>query len=649
MSVEKMKMMNVVGNLSYMDSVIIDILRSKAVNIIDAQLEIDSNAFAFNLESEENLEKTIELNYVSPFEKDSSKELIVKRAKELMNFFGYDSIEDKYIDESYEDFDFHKFYSDLKVKIDRLDDINKEITLTEGIEENYDLFRNVKIDLSNLANLKYFDARFGILDKEARFRLKKNYGNILAMIFHTGSFDQNEVYLAIYPTEVSNEIDRVLKSLNWVDVDILGKYKGTAEEILTTLKDDKEKLLIEKKEIEEYRDNLVKNDEEKLKKILARMLLNEKIEEVKKSMARSNKFFYLSGWIGETDIDEMKKTLSKYKDISVDFLTPEEMQVTPPTKLKNKKFFKPFELLIKMYGTPNYKELDPTVFLGITYMVLFGAMFGDLGQGFVFFLGGMLLSKKGNDAFGALLRRLGLSSMVFGLLYGSVFGSEEIIPAMWMRPFENINQVLAISVGFGVILLVVAYALGFINKVRNDEIEEALFGKDGLAGFLIFLAMINIGLNLVAGYGIVPNKVAGIIIVISLVLMIFKTPLYQKLSKEKVSYPNNDKGGYYIEGSFSLLETLISILSNIISFIRVGAFAINHVGLFLAFQTLGQMIGNKPGNFIVLLIGNIIIIGLEGLIVFIQSLRLEYYELFSKYFTGDGYEFVPAKVKLKEN
>ena len=632
-----------------MDSVIIDILKSKSVNIIDAQLEIDSNAFAFNLESEENLEKTIELNYVSPFEKDSSKELIVKRAKELMNFFGFSEVEDKYIDGNIENYDFENFYKDLKIKIDRLKSIEKEISVTQGIENNYDLFKNVQIDLSDLENLKYFKARFGILDKEARFRLKKNYGNILAMIFHTGTYEQNEVYLAIYPMEVSNEIDRVLKSLNWADVDILGRHTGTAEEILKLLKSDKGALLKEKKEIENYRDNLIKNDEERVKKILARMLLNEKIEDVKKSMARSNKYFYLSGWIGISDEESMKESLSKYKGISVDFMTPEEMEVTPPTKLKNRNFFKPFELLIKMYGTPNYKELDPTIFLGITYMILFGAMFGDLGQGAIFFIGGLLLSKKGNDAFGALLRRLGLSSMVFGILYGSVFGSEKILPAIWMRPFEQINEVLAISVGFGVILLVISYLLGFVNKMRNDEVEEAIFGKDGVAGFLIFLAMINIGLNLVKNMGLVPNRVAGIIILIALVMMIFKKPLYGKIFREKVSYPNNDKSGYYIEGSFSLLETLISILSNIISFIRVGAFAINHVGLFLAFQTLGEMIGNKPGNFIVLLIGNIIIIGLEGLIVFIQSLRLEYYELFSKYFTGDGYEFVPAKVKLKEN
>lgn len=649
MAVEKMAMMNIVGELSYMDSVIVDILKSKAVNLVDAQLEIDSNAFAFNLESEENLEKTIELNYISPFEKDSSKELEVKRAKELMNFFGFPQIEDKYIEGEPDNFDYDKFYKDLKVKIDRLSEIEKEIKITEGVSENYELFKNVDIDLSKLENLEYFTARFGILDKEARFRLKKNYGNILAMIFHTGTYQQNEVYLAIYPTKLSNEIDRVLKSLNWVDVDILGKYSGTAEEILGNLQKDRGSYEIEKREIEQYRDNLVKNKEDELKRILARMLLNEKIEEVKKLMARSNKYFYLSGWVGVNDINGLKEDFKKYKDISVDFMSPEDLGITPPTKLKNRNFFKPFELLIKMYGTPNYNELDPTVFLGITYMILFGAMFGDLGQGAVFFAGGYLLTKKGNDAFGSLLRRFGISSMIFGILYGSIFGSEEIIPALWMRPFNNINQILAISVGFGVGLLIISYFMGFANKVRNGEKEEAYFGKEGIAGFLIFLSMINIGLNLTVKKGIVNNNIAIAIMIIALALIVLKTPLFQKINKKSIRYPNNDKGGYYIEASFSLLETLISILSNIISFIRVGAFAINHVGLFMAFQTLGQMVGNKPGNFIVLLIGNIIIIGLEGLIVFIQSLRLEYYELFSKYFTGNGYDFIPAKVNLKEN
>ncbi|SHH41208.1 V/A-type H+-transporting ATPase subunit I [Anaerosphaera aminiphila DSM 21120] len=648
MAVEKMKKMNIVGDLSVMDNVIIDILKTKKVNIINAQLEIDNNEFTFNLEKQKDLEKVLELNNIVPFERDESKDVIVKEARELMEFFGFDSIESKYIDNVDGDIDFENYYEELKPKVDRLNEINRILKNNERIETNYTLFENVDIDISNLTNLEYFNVRFGILDREARLKLKKNYGNIIALIFHTGTIEKSEVFLAIYPKEVTNEIDRILRSLNWQDVDIAGQYKGTAQEILSKYSKESDLLLEEKKEIESYRDKLILDSEDTIKKVLARMLLSEKIEEVKKHMVRSKKYFYLSGWIGVTDYEEIKDKLSKYKNLTFIFEEPDEKKITPPTKLKNNSFFRPFEMLLKMYGVPNYGEIDPTTFLGITYMILFGSMFGDVGQGAVFLIGGIIISKKINKGFGAILTRLGISSMIFGVLYGSVFGSEELIPALWMRPFDNINQVLIISVAFGIVLLSISYFLGFINKFKAGNIEELLFGKDGICGFIIFLLMTNLGVGYMAGISIVPTKISVGVILVALVLMIFKRPLAQKIMKQKVSYENGDVSGYYIEGSFSLIEALISILSNIISFIRVGAFAINHVGLFLAFQTIGEMTGSAVGNFIALLFGNILIIGLEGLIVFIQSLRLEYYEMFSKYYTGDGYEFVPAKVDLEE-
>ena len=126
--------------------------------------------------------------------------------------------------------------------------------------------------------------------------------------------------------------------------------------------------------------------------------------------------------------------------------------------------------------------------------------------------------------------------------------------------------------------------------------------------------------------------------------MILSKVIMSAITKEKIE----TEDGYYIGAVFGLLETILSVVSNIISFIRVGAFAINHVGLFIAFKTIGQMIGTTSANIIALIVGNIIIIGLEGLIVFIQSLRLEYYEMFSKYYTGDGYEFVPTTIRLED-
>mgnify|MGYP000999251812 FL=1 len=124
--------------------------------------------------------------------------------------------------------------------------------------------------------------------------------------------------------------------------------------------------------------------------------------------------------------------------------------------------------------------------------------------------------------------------------------------------------------------------------------------------------------------------------------MVVKQPL-GNLIKKKPLY-NESVSDYYIESGFSIIETLLSMLSGTLSFIRVGAFALTHVGLFIAFQTIGRLIGSGIGDVVVLIIGNVVIICLEGLIVFIQGLRLEYYELFSRYYKGEGVEFSPIKI-----
>ena len=196
----------------------------------------------------------------------------------------------------------------------------------------------------------------------------------------------------------------------------------------------------------------------------------------------------------------------------------------------------------------------------------------------------------------------------------------------------------------GIVFLIISYALGFINKITNKEYEEAFLGKEGLVGFLVFLSFVNLAASKVLNENIVPTKLCIAIIAVSLLAMILSKVIMSAITKKKIE----TEDGYYIGAVFGLLETILSVVSNIISFIRVGAFAINHVGLFIAFKTIGQMIGTTSANVISLIVGNIIIIGLEGLIVFIQSLRLEYYEMFSKYYTGDGYEFVPTTIRLED-
>lgn len=341
------------------------------------------------------------------------------------------------------------------------------------------------------------------------------------------------------------------------------------------------------------------------------------------------------------------KELQQYFSDSIILITDdvEEQRKghAPPTRMKNNPIFRPFESLIGMYGMPSYGEKDPTPFFAISYMLLFGAMFGDLGQGLVILLGGLFVSyKMANKNFGGILTRLGASSMIFGILYGSVFGSEELIEPLLIRPMANINTMLIGAVIIGVILTTISYVYSLINHYNYKNVEEGLFGREGLAGFLFFLTLIFAISGEATGKLTVGIGLPLVIMAALLLVMVFKQPLSGLLTGHRLY--EGSPADYYIEAGFGVIETVLSVASGIISFIRVGAFALNHAGLYIAFATMAEMLSSKTEGIIVLVIGNIFIIGLEGLVVFIQSLRLEYYELFSKYYSGYGVEYRPVSL-----
>ncbi|WP_353094923.1 V-type ATPase 116kDa subunit family protein [Tissierella praeacuta] len=645
MSVEKMTMMNVIGNISDVDNVLKDIILSGKVDLVSALSQIEENSFVFNVK-DENLEKVIDLNYITSFSKDKSYEELLKKGEELEKILNIES--DYMKSDLKEDTDIdtisqvlNNIYEEVKEPSQVLNLTKEKLEKTQEFYKNFSEIRDINIQIDSLRDLSYFDFRFGILSKEDRIKLKKNYDNILAVILHTGTGKEGEVYLVLYPSNIKEEMNRILRSLNFQEIQLQEEYKGTPKELIEYLKGKKEKLQKEIDSLENTLSDLRETHKDTILSLVNQLRTKGKIEDIKEKLARSNKFFYLSGWVSKKDKEKIGETLKSYKDILTIF--KDETDLTPPTKLRNIWLFKPFESLVKMYGMPSYNELDPTPFLSLSYMFLFGAMFGDLGQGLILLLAGILLGRK-NKMFGGLLGRLGFSSMVFGTLYGAVFGLETVIPALLIKPFENINKVLVSAIFIGIALILISYIYGMINSVKRKDMEDGLFGKEGLAGFLFYLCLlILIGGNLLKK-PILSMEVGVVIILLCIAVMIFKQPLTH-LIKGKRPLHGEDVTGYYIESVFSIIETLLSMLSGTVSFIRVGAFALTHVGLFIAFETIGHMIGTTVGNIIVLIIGNIVIIGMEGLIVFIQGLRLQYYELFSRYYKGEGKEFKPVNIK----
>jgi len=652
MSVEKMQIMGIIGKKNLLNKVLRLVILNGSMHMINALSRVNSTDF-FLPPTEKNIEALEEEPFLKPYSQKRDFTQDEGMLKLLQNIFDIEpQIKREFLDQDYDYDDFVKQFSDIYAKIrSTADEIEQKSRL---IEKKREYINNLKylsifnnLDISRLIYMKYLVFRLIKISKENYDKLKKNYENIPAVILKVAVEGKYVIVVSITPETLEETLEKIFSSLNYTILPIPKEMKGTVievtDQLTRSIEEDQEFIESLKKSLEDYRGKY----EDELKKGFSRLEMEKKIEDFKSEIAIGNKLFFMFGFVPIGNISQLKRKLEKYFGdqliILVDDVNKPGLSMTPPTKLNNMKLFSPFETLVKMYGTPDYREKDPTVFFGLTYMVLFGAMFGDVGQGLVLLICGLLLEfiwKKTN--LGGILSRIGLSSIIFGFLYGSVFGSEEILPALVIRPMANINDILIMSVIFGVILLLSSYVYSIINFSQERNIEEGLFGRNGLVGLSFYLLLLyNIFQIFIAQHNILPVYI--IMMIGLLLLMLFRVPLSQMLTHSS-NHSREFSINHYIEEGFGIIETLLSMLSNTISFLRVGAFALNHVGLYIAFLTLARMMSTSWGNWTVLILGNIIILTLEALIVFIQALRLEYYELFTKYYRGDGIEYTPIKM-----
>ncbi len=325
-----------------------------------------------------------------------------------------------------------------------------------------------------------------------------------------------------------------------------------------------------------------------------------------------------------------------------------EGRVEVPVLLKNPALLKPFQMLVSGYGMPSYNTIDPTLFVAVTFLLMFGMMFGDVGHGLVLLIAGILASVKSLrfKDIGKLVAACGGASAVFGLLYGSFFGLENLIPTVWVKPLEGITDLFKVAIGFGVVVVSLGIILNIANSVRSHSFVENFFDKSGPLVGIIYWSGIGIAVTFMMSSGRLPNPVIFVgLFILPLALFFMKGPILRIIGKRREAFPEGP-GTYIMEGLVGILEILMGYLANTVSFIRVAAFGLAHAGLFVAVFSLAKLVAAKPGglvaSWIVLILGNVLIILLEGLVVTIQALRLEYYEFFSKFFRPSTSEYKPA-------
>jgi V/A-type H+-transporting ATPase subunit I len=260
--------------------------------------------------------------------------------------------------------------------------------------------------------------------------------------------------------------------------------------------------------------------------------------------------------------------------------------------------------------------------------------------------------------------------MLMGLLTGSCFTFEDaLVPltraisgAVFGRPTDRFLSLMpaggsgrvlvffGFTLALGVIVNSTGLLINIIDRLRSGKTGEALFSKTGLAGALFFWWAIGMGLRAIMGSG--PAWFDALGLGIPLLGLVFEAALADLVEGRK---PERGEGAFSsaVKGFVAVLESLSYFLSNTLSFLRVGAFALSHVVLSFIVFTMGSMVARAPAlgllwQIIVVLFGNAIILLLEGLIVAIQIVRLQYYEFLSKFLTETGRAFVPFKFQYRK-
>ncbi|WP_457567455.1 V-type ATP synthase subunit I [Desulfurobacterium sp.] len=375
------------------------------------------------------------------------------------------------------------------------------------------------------------------------------------------------------------------------------------------------------------KEKAVKNYGSKLLEIIRKLNVMKKILETENLVKRTGEGYIIEGWVPENGKDKIVRALKHSKVV---FSEPEDA----PVLLKTPKLLKPFEELVTGFGYPSYKELNPTPFFALIFVLLFGVMFGDVGHGIVLSIAGYILSKKTETFknYGKVLVFCGISSAIFGVLYGSVFGNEHIIHPLLFNPMEDINKLIIFSIAIGVFVLSIGFILNIVTKFRERKFGEMVAGEGGILWFLIYWFLIGIAIKAIVFKGDVRLELAAVAV------MVIAAIGYEIYKKRQVF-------GSFLGGFMALLENV----TGTVSFVRLGAFALAHAALMLAIFTIAKAVspdGHHGASYwITMVAGNALVIVLEALVVSIQTMRLEYYEFFGKFFKGGGKPFKPFKLE----
>jgi V/A-type H+-transporting ATPase subunit I len=334
-----------------------------------------------------------------------------------------------------------------------------------------------------------------------------------------------------------------------------------------------------------------------------------------KDLRGSERLAWITGWTSDLTGKGLRRALDAADVRYILRYAEAPAGTTPPMVLRNPGWARAFEVFARMLGTPSRNESDPSQILAVVASLIFGFMFGDVGQGAIVLVAGLVLSRRV-----PLTRMLipgGLMAMLFGALFGSVFCREDVIPALWMRPLSDPITVLAVGIAAGAAIIAVGLLLDVIQMYWRGEVLRWWAQRAGL--FAAYAGMLLLPFR---SEGLIATAVGAAWFVIG-----------------AAALARGDRLAALAGAAAELVEEILRLLVNTVSFARVGAFALAHAGLAVAVLEMARA-GGPYGYWIVLAVGNMLMVALEGVVVSIQTTRLILFEFFIRFLTGSGRAFV---------
>lgn len=592
-------------------------------------------------------------------------EPLLTKAKGLLKDLGHSSLAGEYTgDENAYTLSgaaeyLEKFAAEVARRSQRKTAVESELEIqlkTEGLLSH---MTDLDINIDDLFTVETLKVRVGRLPKESYVRLAyyadKGFNFTSYFNFIVYDFD-GEFYWGLYfaPADSAKDIDDIFASLYFERIWVPEFVHGKPGEALEAIREREAELREELAGILGTAGIATEEELAKIRDVTAWLAMMDQLYEMKKFALVFSHTFYISGFVPEDEYPAFESLVDSIGQVKIkEAAQKQEVPAKPPVKLKNRWFSRPYQLYTEMYGLPGYTDLDPTSIVAWIYSVLFGLMFADLGQGLVLGLFGYFyMYKRRGLAIGHILARASIFCCLFGFLFGSVFGLETALDPVFhamgfaSKPFEvmhEINTLLLVSVGVGVLVVALAIVAGIISKFQRRNPGEAIVSPNGIAGLVFYLALVALLVDsMMLKTGIAGGALYIVcLIIVPLVVMYLQEPLAQFINTGKIHVES--LSDILLGGFFEMFVGMLEYLANTVSFLRVGGFVLAHTGMMSVVLTLAEMAGGA-GYVFIMVVGNIFVICLEGLLVGIQALRLNYYELFSRFYEADGEPFQPLRI-----